>query len=162
VKDLSQALIIIAPEGREEEVVTRLSRVGYDNTMGFLEGGIDAWKVAGKDVEKVEQITATEYAERLKNEELQLIDVRKPGEFEAEHIDGAWSLPLDYINDKMEVIEEGKTYYAHCASGYRSVIFNSILKARGKHNVVDVAGGFQALAATELPKTDYVCPSTLK
>lgn len=162
VKDLSQALIIIAPEGREEEVVTRLSRVGYDNTMGYLEGGLDAWKAAGKDVETVEQITATEYAERVKNEELQLVDVRKPGEFEAEHIDGAWSLPLDYINDKMDVIEEDKTYYAHCASGYRSVIFNSILKARGKHNVVDVAGGFQALAATELPKTDYVCPSTLK
>lgn len=162
VKDLSQALIIIAPEGREEEVVTRLSRVGYDNTMGYLEGGLDAWKAAGKEVEKVKQITATEYAERLKNEELQLVDVRKPGEFEAEHIDGAWSLPLDYINDKMDVIEEGKTYFAHCASGYRSVIFNSILKARGKHNVVDVAGGFQALAATDLPKTDYVCPSTLK
>lgn len=162
VKDLNQALIIIAPEGREEEVVTRLSRVGYDNTMGYLEGGLDAWKAAGKELEKVEQITATEYAERVKNEELQLVDVRKPGEFEAEHIDGAWSLPLDYINDKMDVIEEGNTYYAHCASGYRSVIFNSILKARGKHNVVDVAGGFQALAATDLPKTDYVCPSTLK
>jgi rhodanese-related sulfurtransferase len=98
----------------------------------------------------------------MAQEGLQLVDVRKPGEFEAEHIDGAWSLPLDYVNDKMDVLEDDKTYYAHCASGYRSVIFNSILKARGKHNVIDVAGGFEALAATELKKTDYVCPSTLK
>ena len=162
IPDLNQPLIIIAPEGREEEVVTRLSRVGYDNTLGYLEGGVDAWVKAGKELSSIEQVTATEFASRMAQEGLQLVDVRKPGEFEAEHIDGAWSLPLDYVNDKMDVLEDDKTYYAHCASGYRSVIFNSILKARGKHNVIDVAGGFEALAATELKKTDYVCPSTLK
>lgn len=162
IPDLNQPLIIIAPEGREEEVVTRLSRVGYDNTLGYLEGGVEAWVKAGKELSTIEQVTATEFAARMAADGLQLVDVRKPGEFEAEHIDGAWSLPLDYVNDKMDVLEDDKTYYAHCATGYRSVIFNSILKARGKHNVVDVAGGFEALAATDLQKTDFVCPSTLK
>jgi rhodanese-related sulfurtransferase len=88
--------------------------------------------------------------------------VRKPGEWEAEHLEGVPNLPLDYLNDHMDEIDANQTYYAHCAGGYRSVIFNSILKARGFHNIVDIAGGFKALAATDLPKTNYVCPSTLK
>ena len=162
IPDLNQPVIIVAPQGREEEVVTRLSRVGFDNTLGYLKGGIQTWVKSGKDVASVEQITAAEFAERSHTESLQLVDVRKPGEFEAEHIDGAWSLPLDYVNEKMEVIEEGQTFYAHCATGYRSVIFNSILKARGKHNVVDIAGGFSALTETDLTKTDFICPTTLK
>lgn len=162
IPDLNQPLIIVAPQGREEEVVTRLSRVGFDNTLGYLHGGISAWAKSGKEVASVEQIGAEEFAKQSRTESLQLVDVRKPGEFEAEHIDGAWSLPLDYVNEKMEAIEEGRTFYAHCATGYRSVIFNSILKARGKHNVIDIAGGFAALSETDLTKTDFVCPTSLK
>ena len=162
VADLNQPLVLITPEGREEEVVTRLSRVGYDNTLGYLEGGLAAWKAAGKEVSTIEQVTAEQVAEGFEGRDWELLDVRKPGEFEAEHIDGANSLPLDYVNEKMDAIDPNKTYWAHCAGGYRSVIFNSILKARGFHNVVDIAGGFKALEGTALPKTDYVCPSTLK
>jgi hydroxyacylglutathione hydrolase len=162
IPDLQQPIILVADTGREEEVVTRLSRVGYDNTMGYLAGGIAAWKAAGKAVEQIEQITATDLAQRVQNESLNILDVRKPGEWEAEHLAGVPNLPLDYLNDHMEEIDANQTYYAHCAGGYRSVIFNSILKARGFHNIVDIAGGFKALAATDLPKTNYVCPSTLK
>ena len=162
IPDLQQPIILVADAGREEEVVTRLSRVGYDNTMGYLAGGIEAWKAAGKELEQIEQITATDIAQRVQNESLNILDVRKPSEWEAEHLEGVPNLPLDYLNDHMDEIDANQTYYAHCAGGYRSVIFNSILKARGYHNIVDIAGGFKALAATELPKTNYVCPSTLK
>jgi len=162
IADLDQPLVLIAPVGREEEVVTRLSRVGYDNTLGFLKGGIEAWTSAGKEVNSIKQVTAADVAAGFEGRTWELLDVRKPGEFEAEHIDGANSLPLDFINEKMDAIHANVTYYAHCAGGYRSVIFNSILKARGFHNVVDVAGGFKELELVDLPKTDYVCPSTLK
>ena len=162
IPDLQQPIILVADAGREEEVVTRLSRVGYDNTMGYLAGGIEAWKAAGKAVEQIEQITAADLAQRVQNESLNILDVRKPGEWEAEHLEGVPNLPLDFLNDHMDEIDANKTYYAHCAGGYRSVIFNSILKARGFHNIVDIAGGYKALAATDLPKTNYVCPSTLK
>jgi rhodanese-related sulfurtransferase len=130
--------------------------------MGYLAGGIDAWKAAGKEVDQIQQITADSLAQRLETESLNLLDVRKPGEWEAEHLAGVPNVPLDYLNDHMDEIDPDKTYFAHCAGGYRSVIFNSILKARGYHNIVDIAGGFKALAATPLPKTNYVCPSTLK
>jgi glyoxylase-like metal-dependent hydrolase (beta-lactamase superfamily II) len=162
VPDLKQPLVLVTDAGREQEVVTRLSRVGYDNTMGYLAGGIDAWKAAGKEVDQIQQITADSLAQRLETESLNLLDVRKPGEWEAEHLAGVPNVPLDYLNDHMDEIDPDKTYFAHCAGGYRSVIFNSILKARGYHNIVDIAGGFKALAATPLPKTNYVCPSTLK
>ena len=162
IKDLHQPIVFVAPEGREEEVVTRLSRVGYDNTLGFLQGGIDAWRAAGKGVGTVEDITADQLADRMETE-LDILDVRKPGEFSGEHIDGAVNLPLDYINDNMDKIEDGKTYHLHCAGGYRSVIFASILKARGYHNLVNVLGGWKAIEQVDrIPRTDFVCPSTLK
>jgi glyoxylase-like metal-dependent hydrolase (beta-lactamase superfamily II)/rhodanese-related sulfurtransferase len=162
IPDLQQPIIFIADKGREEEVVTRLSRVGYDNTLGYLKGGIDAWKAAGKDIATVKSIPATEFADTYKSGTLEVVDVRKPSEFEAEHITKAENLPLDFISEEMDALKEDKTYHIHCAGGYRSMIAASILKARGFHNLVDVAGGFKAISETDIPTTEYVCPSTLK
>ncbi|WP_424960919.1 MBL fold metallo-hydrolase [Ekhidna sp.] len=162
IPDLQQPIVFLADEGREEEVVTRLSRVGYDNTLGYLDGGIDAWVKAGKEVETLESISANEFAEAYKGGNLHVMDVRKPGEFESEHIEDAESLPLDYISENMDQVDENKKYHIHCAGGYRSVIAASILKSRGFHNLVDVAGGFKAIKDTDIPTTNYVCPTTLK
>ena len=162
IPDLDQPIVFIAAEGREEEVVTRLSRVGYDNTLGFLKGGIAAWTAAGKETDSIQQASADEVAALAGNGDINILDVRKPGEYEAEHIEGAASLPLDFVNERFKELDAESTRYVHCASGYRSVIFVSILKARGYHNLIDVAGGFKALAQTALPKTAYVCPNTGK
>ncbi|QTN39225.1 MBL fold metallo-hydrolase [Cryomorphaceae bacterium] len=162
ITDLQQPIIIVAPEGREEETVTRLARVGYDNTLGYLDGGFAAWKAAGKETDTVESIPATEFASRWKADTIKVLDVRKPGEFEAEHIDKAYNRPLDYINDFMDEFDSEEKYYIHCAGGYRSMIYASILKARGFHELVDVQGGFKAIAETDIEVTDYVCPSTLR
>ena len=162
ITDLKQPILLITPEGKEKETVTRLSRVGYDNTLGYLKGGIYAWKAAGKDIETIESITADEFSNRFKNSNLETLDVRKDGEYKSEHIEGTnvHHFALDYINDNMSSIDNKKTYYLHCAGGYRSVIAASILKARG-FDVIDVAGGFGALKKTDLPMTNFVCPSTL-
>ncbi len=162
ITDLQQPIVFIADEGREEEVVTRLSRVGYDNTLGFLKGGIQAWKSAGKDTDQVSSIPASEFAARFESDKLHVLDVRKPGEFSAEHIEDAHSFPLDFINNHMEELEKETTYHIHCAGGYRSMIAASILKSRGYHQVVDIQGGYKAITETNIPTTDYVCPSTLK
>lgn len=162
IPDLQQPIIFLAPEGREEEVVTRLSRVGYDNTLGYLEGGMKAWQAAGKETQDMASISATEFADQFKTGDLHVMDVRKPGEFEAEHIEDAESIPLDFISEQMDKIDENKTYHIHCAGGYRSVIASSILKSRGFHNLVDVAGGFKAIKETDIPTTNYVCPTTQK
>ncbi|MCL6294512.1 MBL fold metallo-hydrolase [Jejuia spongiicola] len=162
ITDLKQPILLITPEGKEKETVTRLSRVGYDNTLGYLKGGIDAWKAAGKDIETIESITADEFSNRFKNNNVETLDVRKDGEYKSEHIEGTnvHHFALDYINDNMSSIDNKKIYYLHCAGGYRSVIAASILKARG-FDVIDVAGGFGALKKTDLPMTNFVCPSTL-
>ena len=158
ILDIKQPILIIAEPGREEEVVTRLSRVGYDNSIGFLEGGFDAWKAAGKDVDTLNQVTA----EELKGiEGATIVDVRKQGEYLSEHVVDAVNVELDYFNDQMASVPQEGTFYVHCAGGYRSVIASSILKARGYHNMVDVAGGFKAIKEAGLNVTDYVCPSTL-
>ena len=158
ILDIKQPILIIADPGREEEVVTRLSRVGYDNSIGFLEGGFDAWKAAGKDVDTLDQVTA----EELKGiEGATIVDVRKQGEYLSEHVVDAVNVELDYFNDQMASVPQEGTFYVHCAGGYRSVIAASILKARGYHNMVDVAGGFKAIKEAGLNVTDYVCPSTL-
>ncbi|MGB0348749.1 MAG: MBL fold metallo-hydrolase [Schleiferiaceae bacterium] len=158
ILDIKQPILIIAEPGREEEVVTRLSRVGYDNSIGFLEGGFDAWKAAGKDVDTLDQVTA----EELKGiEGATIVDVRKKGEYLSEHVVDAVNVELDYFNDQMASVPQEGTFYVHCAGGYRSVIASSILKARGYHNMVDVAGGFKAIKEAGLNVTDYVCPSTL-
>tara|TARA_A100000171_G_scaffold52317_1_gene70079 strand:+ start:3869 stop:5278 length:1410 start_codon:yes stop_codon:yes gene_type:complete len=162
ITDLKQPIIFLADEGREEEVVTRLSRVGYDNTLGYLKGGIEAWRKAGKEIDTIESIPATQLAEEFKSGNLNVLDVRKPTEYSAEHIEGAENVALDYINENMDKISKDKTYHIHCAGGYRSMIFSSILKSRGFDKVIDVAGGFKAISETDLPITNFVCPTTLK
>ncbi len=162
IVDVSQPILLVAPEGREEEVVTRLSRVGFDNVIGYLDGSFQSWKKAGKEYDTITSITAEEFANRFEDNKDVVFDVRKNGEFTAEHVDGAKSTPLDYINNYLQEFPDNKTFYVHCAGGYRSVIAASILKSRGIHNLIDVGGGYGAIKKTDVPVTDYVCPSTLK
>ena len=159
ITDLHQPIIFIADEGREEEVVTRLSRVGYDNTLGYLKGGLEAWKAAGKEVDSVASISAETLKAQLAEGTKDLLDVRKPGEYEAEHAENAESLPLDFVNEQMEQVDATKDYQVHCAGGYRSVIFCSILKSRGFDNVTNIEGGYAAIKAAGIPVTDFACPS---
>lgn len=162
ITDLKQPIILVVPEGQNEEAVTRLSRVGYDNTLGYLKGGIAAWKASGKEVSTLESISAETLAQKVKSEPLNILDVRKDGEYEASHLENVQHFALDFINQNMNQIDANKTYYIHCAGGYRSVIAASILKARGFNNLVDIAGGFAAIKQTDLPITEFVCPSTLQ
>jgi rhodanese-related sulfurtransferase len=161
VADVKQPILLVAPEGREEETITRLSRVGFDHTLGYLKGGIDAWKAAGKEVDTVESVSAEELKKRIENG-VPVYDVRKETEYQAEHVENAHLTPLDYINDHLSEFPEKETFYVHCAGGYRSMIASSILKSRGIHNLVDVAGGFADIKKAGIPVTDYVCPTTLK
>lgn len=162
IPDIKQEILLVTDEGREEEVITRLARVGYDYTIGYLKGGFNAWKNAGKEVDTIKSVTAEELAELAQKEPLNILDVRKKSEYLSEHIIDAENIPLDFINDSMAQIDKKKTYYVHCAGGYRSMIFNSILRARGYDNLIDVKGGFKALKESGKFKiSDYVCPSTL-
>lgn len=162
IPDIKQQILLVTEEGREEEVVTRLARVGYDYTIGFLKGGFDAWKKSGKEVDHIRSITAEEMAEEVKSGRGTVLDVRKESEYLSEHVIDAENAPLDYINDSMAKINKDKTYYVHCAGGYRSMIFNSTLRARGFHNLVDVKGGFKSIKESgKVNVTDYVCPTTL-
>ena len=162
IADVKQPILLVTPEGREEETVTRLSRVGFDNTLGYLEGGFDAWKASGKEVDSLESIPATEFKDRLESNSIPVFDVRKEGEYISAHIKDAHLTPLDSLNDHLAEFPSDETFYVHCAGGYRSVIAASILKSRGIHNLVDVAGGFGAIKKAGIPVTDFVCPSTLK
>lgn len=161
IPDIKQPILIVADEGREEEVVTRLARVGYDHSIGFLEGGFAAWQSAGMDVDSIESIPAGEFAERHNKLNPLVIDVRKPSEYLSEHVMGAENIPLDFINERMSEFSKEKPQYLHCAGGYRSMIAASILKSRGYENIVNVAGGFAAIAETGVERSEYVCPSTL-
>lgn len=163
IPDIKQPILLITEDGREEEVVTRLARVGYDQSMGYLKGGFEAWQQAGKEVDHIESISVGELATRLTAEpSLSILDVRKRSEHYAEHVIAAENIPLDYINEQLAEVDKDKTYYVHCAGGYRSMIFISILRARGYRNLIDVQGGFKAIkAAGKFQVSDYVCPSTL-
>jgi len=161
ITDLKQPLLLVVPEGKSKEAITRLSRVGYDNTLGYLEGGLDSWKAARKDIDTLESISAEEFANRMKSQNLNILDVRKDGEYKSMHIEDVQHFSLDDINSNMNAIDKTKAYYLYCAGGYRSVIASSILKARGFKGLVDIAGGFDAIKNTNLPMTDYVCPTTL-
>ncbi|MEK0420399.1 MAG: hypothetical protein RLZZ161_250 [Bacteroidota bacterium] len=163
IPDLKQEILIVADEGREAEVVTRLARVGYDFAIGYLQGGMQSWINAGKEVDSIKSISADELAEiRQSNPDAAILDVRKSSEYGSEHILGAVNAPLDYINESMLKVERNKTCYVHCAGGYRSMIFTSILKARGYDNLVDVAGGFAVIKKSgKFQITEYVCPTTL-
>lgn len=162
IKDVKQPILLIADKDRLEETITRLSRVGFDNVLGYIEGGFEAWKDAGKEVSTIEKVTAEEFANKLKDGKLKVYDVRKQSEYQSEHVVDAENTPLDYINDYLSSFETEGPAYMHCAGGYRSVIANSILKARGIHNMIDVEGGFGAIKETDAKVTDYVCPTTLK
>lgn len=161
ITDIQQPILIIAPQGREEEAIIRLARVGYDNTLGYLNGGFETWKSEGMEIDTVQQVSAETFAENMKNSPLTVFDVRKPGEYQASHLEEAIHTPLDFLNDSIDKFPLEEPYYIHCAGGYRSLIATSILKARGHHNMIDVAGGFGAIKNTDLKTTDFVCPSTL-
>jgi len=154
--NLKQPILLVAEEGRQEEVITRLSRVGYDNTLGYLAGGVDAWIREGKEVDTVNEISAEDFASLFDTHiNTFLLDARRQSEYEVEHLVGAENFPLDTINKNMATLDLRKTYYIHCAGGYRSVIMSSILKSRGYHNIVNIRGGYKALSATSLKRTEH-------
>jgi hydroxyacylglutathione hydrolase len=155
VPDLKQPILFIANEGDEEEVVTRLARVGYDNPIGFLKGGFDAWKEAGEDVDKIQEVSAEKFA-TMNIGDAEVVDVRKASEFAAEHLVDAVNFPLDFINASMKELNPAQQYFLHCAGGYRSLIAASILRARGFQHLVNIQGGFDALKETDLERTEYV------
>ena len=159
--DIKQPLLLVTPKGREVETITRLARVGYDNTLGYLKGGFEAWKSAGLEYDTVASVSAETLEEKLA-EKAPVFDIRKPGEYAAEHIVDVPSTPLDFLNEHLADFPKEEEFYLHCAAGYRSMIAASILKARGYHNVNNVLGGFAAIKNTGIKTTNYVCPSTLK
>lgn len=161
IADVKQPILLIAPEGREEEAITRLSRVGFDNTLGYLKGGFEAWRTANNEYDSVTSVQAAGLKEALNEENIPIFDVRKESEYISEHIPTAQSTPLSFLNSHLAEFPDEKTFFVHCAGGYRSMIAVSILKSRGIHNLVDVAGGFKAIKEAGIEVTDYVCPSTL-
>lgn len=162
IEDIQQPIILVAPEGREREAVVRLARVGYDNVQGYLDGGLMAWKQAGKSTDMLESISAEEFGNRLNNDTIFTVDVRKQSEYMSEHVIDVQNSPLDFINKEFIDIPENQPAYIHCAGGYRSVIAASILKRKGIHNLIDVAGGYAAIKAIgSVNVTEYVCPTTM-
>jgi glyoxylase-like metal-dependent hydrolase (beta-lactamase superfamily II)/rhodanese-related sulfurtransferase len=162
IPGVDQAILILTDEGRETEVVTRLARVGYDNTLGFLKGGFKSWLQAGKQIDSIESVSGEEFAKRFKNSRPPVFDVRKESEFKVEHVEGAVNTPMDFLNEHLYEIPKVGEVYVYCAGGYRSMIAASILKARGWQNIIDVNGGFKAIAETDVPRTDYSCAFTTK
>lgn len=161
IKDIAQPILLIAPEGRVEEAITRLSRVGFDNVLGYLEGGVEAWTNAGKETDSIVSIPVEEFAKGYQRSDAKVIDVRNIGEYQSEHVLNAVNAPLGDLNNYLTDFEEGKDNYVHCAGGYRSVIAGSILKSRGIHNIIDVKGGFGAIKKSDVEVSEYVCPTTL-
>ncbi|PQJ80343.1 MBL fold metallo-hydrolase [Polaribacter porphyrae] len=161
VKDIKQPILLVTPVGKEEDTITRLSRVGFDNVLGFLEGSFGSWQNSNKEIDTLESVSADFLEEKIKGDAL-VFDVRKPGEYTSEHIKVATSTPLDFLNDYITEFPKKEDFYVHCAGGYRSVIAASILKARGFHNVIDVAGGYGAIKNTNINRTDQVCSSNFK
>jgi glyoxylase-like metal-dependent hydrolase (beta-lactamase superfamily II)/rhodanese-related sulfurtransferase len=163
IPDIKQQILIVTEPGREEEVITRLARVGYDYCIGYLDGGITAWKEAGIDMDTIQRITVGELADIIaKDSSTQVFDVRKKSEYDSEHMLEAANAPLDFINESMQSIPKDRTVYVHCAAGYRSMIFTSILRARGFRNLVDVKGGFKDIKESgKFRISEYVCPTTL-
>jgi hydroxyacylglutathione hydrolase len=162
VTDLNQPILLITDEGKEEEAVIRLSRVGYDHAIGYLKGGIRAWKAAGYSADILDEISADVFAQQYKlNNNITLLDVRKESEYRSQHIEGAENFPLDFINKNIHQLDKNNQYFIHCAGGYRSVIAASILKSRGYNHIVNIQGGFKALSNTSLAKTTYLEPETM-
>ena len=160
IENIQERIVIITEEGKEEESVSRLARVGYDNAIGYLKGGIDTWKNAGKSLQTITSLEPESFAKLFQaNQDLAVIDVRKPGEYNAEHLENVASFPLDFIRKNVDKLDATKTYYIHCASGYRSIIASSMLKAKGI-DVIDLAGGIKALRNTELSTKTAACSAS--
>lgn len=160
IPDLETPILLITEVGKEEEAITRLSRVGYDNTQGYLADGMKSWEAAGKEVDTINRITAEELEQKMK-QDIVIIDVRKKSEFDSEHIKGVVNVPLNQINQYLEKFPKEQEFVLHCAGGYRSMIAASILQQRGWSQLTDVIGGFKSIKETTIPVTAYVCPSTL-
>ena len=161
IADVSQPIILVTEIGREEETVTRLSRVGFDNLIGHLQGGFEAWQKAGQEIDTVNRITSEQFAKEVKIGESKIIDIRKETEYTAEHVEEAYNKPLASINEWIKDINPDTHFYLHCAGGYRSMIAASILQARGFRNFTEIEGGFNAIAKTNVPKTNFVCQSKI-
>lgn len=158
IPDVKQQLLLVTEPGREEETVMRLARVGYDNVIGYLKGGFEAWKNAGNETDTIHRISAAEF-EKVYGQGPLIIDVRKPGEFNAEHVDGAVNIPLDFINENLAEFPKDKDFIVHCGGGYRSMTASSILKSRGWENFREVEGGYDAIKGSKVPRTDLICSS---
>ena len=161
IADTKQPLLLVVPEGKEEEAITRLSRVGFDSAIGYLKGGIGAWETAGKEIDQIISITSSEAKNIIDKGDVAIFDVRKDGEYQSEHLLNAVHTPLSELNKHLSKFPEKGEFLVHCAGGYRSVIASSILKSRGIHNLIDIKGGYGALKKEDLQKTDFVCPTTL-
>ena len=155
VPDLKQPILFICDPGREEEVITRMSRVGYDNSIGYLEGGFEAWVAAGEEVDTMEEIEAEDLVKLHGQPDVNVLDVRKTSEYDAQHVIGAQNFPLDFINKNMSELDRSKKYYLHCAGGYRSMIAASILRMRGFEKLVNINGGYKAVVETKIPMTEF-------
>ena len=161
IADVKLPILLVAPIGKEKEAVIRLSRVGFDGTIGYLKGGFETWKIAGKDYDTITAVTAAEVKAKINAKEVMVFDVRKESEYKSEHVIDAINTPLDFLNDHLAEFPKEQTFLLNCAAGYRSVIAASILKSRGIHNLVDITEGFKAIKASGIEVTNYVCPTTL-
>jgi rhodanese-related sulfurtransferase len=161
IVDVKQSIILVAEPGQEEEAVTRLSRVGFDHVVGYLDGGFKNWMESGNEIDTVERISAHQFKSTFSPGKTRVIDVRKESEYQAEHVEGSDNLPLATINEWFSGLTSADTFYLHCAGGYRSMMAASILKSRGIHNFKEVEGGFKAIAEVGVPKTNFVCTNTV-
>jgi hydroxyacylglutathione hydrolase len=161
IKDVEQSILLVVSESNLKEAITRLSRVGFDNVIGYLEGGIESWKASKKQTDTINSITAIQFEELSKKTETEVFDVRKKSEYLSEHLIDSNNIPLVNINSQLSRLQTNKTNYIHCAGGYRSVIASSILKSRGIHNLVNIEGGFLALKNTSVQISNFTCPSTI-
>ena len=157
IVDVQQPLLLVTDPGKEQETVTRLSRVGFDHILGHLKDGYTTWVSAGKETDSVNRISADEFASKVNIEKDEIIDVRKESEYTAEHIENASSKPLAYISEWIKDINPQQHFFLHCAGGYRSMMAAAILQARGFRNFTEVEGGYTAIEKTNLPKTDFIC-----
>ena len=158
IVDVKQPILLVCENDTEEEVITRLSRVGFDHVLGYLEGGFESWKNSGKEIDTIQRISAEEFAEKF-NENSKVIDVRKESEYEAEHVNEAFRRPLSEINDWAGTLDKDEHFFIHCAGGYRSMIAASILNSRGIRNFSEIEGGFNKIKETSVPKSNFVCQS---
>ena len=161
IADVQQKILLVVDEERVEEAVTRLSRVGFDKTLGYLAGGFETWKSGGKEYDTVDSVSAAEFKNSIEDKAVPVVDVRKESEYLSERVVDASNAPLDFLNDHMNELPESGSFFVHCAGGYRSMIAASILKSRGIHNLINVEGGFKQIKEEGVKVTEYVCPSTL-